>query len=105
MQPARGPRRTGSHQIRPLDTAALKYLRATRIERAACGDGIEPRHGAIDLIELIAVLADVWNRCHQSRCIGMGRTIDDLVDRADFGDAPGVHHGYTVAGFGDHAHV
>ena len=31
--------------------------------------------------------------------------MDDVGDRPDLDDAPGVHHGDAVGRFGDHAHV
>ena len=31
--------------------------------------------------------------------------MNHLRHRADFGDAPGIHHRHAVGGLGDHAHV
>ena len=45
------------------------------------------------------------NAGHQAVGVGMRRAADDGGDRADLGDAAGVHDGDAVGGLGDHAHV
>ena len=35
----------------------------------------------------------------------MERAGDDFCDRADLGEAPGIHHSHPVGGLGDHAHI
>src|SRR5687768_1881624 len=49
MQPACSSTRTGVQQVRALDRAAREAPRAAGIERAAGGDGVQARHGAVDL--------------------------------------------------------
>src|SRR5258708_2059476 len=53
VQPARRERPVGRHEIRALDLAAIEYARAARIEGAARGDRVQPRHGALDLREAV----------------------------------------------------
>ncbi len=105
MQPARRLRGAGVHQLGPLDAAALEHARAARIEGAAARNGVQARHGAVDLVELLAVHRHVGNGGHQAGRVRVRRLVDDLVHRADLGDAAGVHHRHAVAGLGDHAHV
>ena len=85
--------------------AAFKHLGAARVESAARRNGVQARHGAVNLVEPLAVLRDVGNRRHQAFGVGVRGVVDHLVHRANFSDAPGVHHGHAVTGFGDHAHV
>ena len=68
-------------------------------------DGVQARHGAVDLVQTFAVTVHVGDRGHQACGVRVSRVVDDLVHRADFGHAPGVQHGHAVTGFGDHAHV
>ena len=69
------------------------------------GDGVQARHGPIDLVQPFTVTVHVGDRGHQACGVRVGRVVDDLMHRADFGHTPGVQHGHTVTGFGDHAHV
>src|SRR3989442_15225057 len=52
MQPARRPAGAGGHQIGTFHEAAVEAARGTRVEGAARGDGVEARHGTVDLDEL-----------------------------------------------------
>jgi hypothetical protein len=42
-------------QLRPFLSAPIKSLGATRVEGTPLGDGIQSRHGAIDLVQALAV--------------------------------------------------
>jgi len=95
----------GRQQVGTLRTAAVKHAVATRVEGAAGRNGVQAGHGPVDLVQAVAVHAHVGNAGHEATGVGVGRLVDHLVHRADFGHAAGVHHGHAVAGFGDHAHV
>ena len=90
---------------RPLAAAALVGMRAARVEGAAGGNGVEAGHGTVDLVQALAVLRHVGYGGHQTHRVRVGGVVDDLVYRADLGDAARIHHCDTVAGLGDHAHV
>ena len=92
-------------QIGALLLATLKNLRTSRIESAAFGNGIEARHGAINLVQAFTVNVHVWNRRHQAHGVRVLRMVDHLVHRPNLGNAPGIHDGHTVACFGNHTHV
>ena len=70
-----------------------------------CGNRIQPRHRTVDLQQPLARVVHRRDRAHQPGGVGVRRMVDHLVHRPDLADAPGVHHGHPVAGFGDHAHV
>src|SRR4051795_10426677 len=65
MQPAGGAARPGGQKVRALGQAALEPARAAGMEGAARRDGIEPRHGALDLHQAAALGGDARNRAHQ----------------------------------------
>ena len=65
----------------------------------------QSRHRAVDLQEARPVLVHRRDRAHQADGVGMGRRMDDGIDRADLDDPAGIHHRDPVAGLGDHAHV
>ena len=92
-------------QLRSFMFAPIKHLRATWIESATFGNGVQARHGAIDLVEALTIDFHVWNRGHQACRVGMLRMIDHLMHRAHFDNAACIHHGHTVAGFCNHTHV
>ena len=95
----------GVEQVGPLATAAVEGARAARVVGAAARNGVQARHGAVDLVEAFAVHRHVGDGGHQARGVGVRGLMDHLVHRADLGDAAGVHHGHAIAGLGDHAHV
>src|SRR5262245_36869976 len=71
VQPAGGTAGAGAHQLRPLAQATAAAEGAARIEGTAFGDLGEPRHGAIDLRELVVAHAETRDRAHQPLGIGM----------------------------------
>jgi hypothetical protein len=90
---------------RVVRARTARNLRTARVVSAPLGDGVQTRHGTVDLVQAFAVLRHVGDGGHQARCVGMGGHVDDFVHRADLGNAPGVHHGHAVTGLGDDAHV
>jgi hypothetical protein len=104
-EPARGNGRPGGDELGALATAPLERVGATRIERAAWGNGGEARHGAVDLREALALFDDGRDRPHQADRVRMLRPVDDVGHRADLHDAPRVHDRDAIGGFRDHAHV
>ena len=85
--------------------APVNSFQAARVECAARRDRVEARHCAVDLREGFAAFAELRDRTHQPARIGVLRRVDHVFDRADLGEAPCVHDGNPVGGFGDNAHV
>ena len=75
------------------------------MERAARRDGIQARHGAIDLHQAAALRRDARNGAHQADGIGMFRRMNHVAHAAHLDDAAGVHHRHAVRRLGDHPHV
>src|SRR5258706_2361818 len=90
MQPAGDLNLATRHQLRSLDTAALKHLRAARIERAAARDGLQAWHCAVDLGQARTALAERRDRTHQSDRVRMPWALHELRHRADLDDSPGI---------------
>src|SRR5687767_3087794 len=107
MQPASGFARTRGQQFGAGDEAALEAPRAARIECAARRNGVEARHGALDLRQAPPLTsgADLRNRAHQSDRVGVARRVDNVPHRADLDQAAGVHHRDALGSLGDDAHV
>ena len=105
MQPAGGAGVAGRHQIGPFAAATIHHLRATRVEGAAAGDGVEPRHRAIDLHQPLAFALHRRDRAHQPHGVRVRGPVDHVGHRPDLDHPAGVHHHHPVAGFGDDAHV
>src|SRR6185436_8626044 len=59
MQPAGGAARAGRQELGALGEAAVEAPRAARVERAAGRDGVEARHGAVDLHQLLLPQPDL----------------------------------------------
>src|SRR3984893_1691012 len=105
VKPARRRGRAAGDQLGPLGAAAREGVGAARMEGASLGDLVEARHGAVDLRQALGRARERRDRAHQPDGIGMARLLDDVGQRADLGDAPGIHHGDAVGGLGDDADV
>ena len=92
-------------RLGPLDQAALAAEGAARVEGAARRDLGQPRHGAVDLGQLVVAHAETRDRAHQAHGVGVLGVLDHVAHRADLGDAAGIHHRHAIGGLGDHAHV
>lgn len=75
------------------------------MESTAGRHGIQTRHRAVNLDETLVTRHQARDRADQSARVGMLRPADDVIDRPDFDDAPGIHYRHAVGGFRDHAHV
>src|SRR5438067_10213306 len=87
MQPAGGEAGARRHEVRTLVETALEPPNAARMERAARRDGIEARHGAIDLHQATALGRDARNGAHQADRIGMFRRMNHVAHAAHLDDA------------------
>ena len=59
MQPAGSAGDASAHQLGPVTPATGERLRTARIERTPGGNGIEPRHGTINLMKALVISHDV----------------------------------------------
>ena len=75
------------------------------MERTARGNGVEARHGTIDLCEPGASLCDLRDRTHEPDGIRVLGRVNDFAHRTDFGQASRVHYRHTVGSFRDDAHI
>src|SRR6185312_677981 len=72
MQPAGRGARARGQQLGALDGATLEPPRAAWVERAAGRNGVQARHGALDLGETpVALRCDLGNRAHQAGGVGV----------------------------------
>src|SRR5437773_8535946 len=87
MQPARRAAGAGGHELGAFHEAAVEAPRAARIEGAARRNGVEARHGAVDLDELSLAQADLGNGAHQPHGVGVLRGVDHVAHAAHLDDA------------------
>src|SRR2546429_8716561 len=92
MQPAAGEARARGMEFRTFAKTAVEPPNAARMERAARRDGIQARHGAVDLHQAAALGRDARNGAHQADRVGMFRRMDYVAHAAVLDDAAGVHH-------------
>src|SRR5690606_36334453 len=97
--------RLGRGKRRRLFPADRPNLAAARIEGAAFGAAIEPRHGAFDIGEILEVLADLRDRIHQPAGVGMLRIVDHAPHLADLDKPPQIDLRDAIGGFRDDPHV
>src|SRR6185437_59535 len=105
VEPACCLRRAVGNELGPLDTAACEGAGAARMEGATGGNLVQPRHRTVDLRQPVGRAGERGDRAHQPDRIGVARPLDDVAQRADFGDAPGIHDRHAVGSLGDDADV
>ena len=105
---------TSQHAAR-VAPAGISSGRSRRQRSKACGqrgwnaqpEGIAVRRGMVPSICARSSRSATMrrDRAHKPRVYGCCGTVDDVGDRTDLDDAPGIHHRDAIGGFGDHAHV
>src|ERR1700730_4888385 len=81
IEPAGRLGRAGVHQHRAFDKAAIGNLRAARIEGAALRNGIQARHGAVDLTQTFDAMLQAGNTGHQPFGVGMRGLLHHVTHR------------------------
>src|SRR5687768_57920 len=87
MEPAGRLARAGGQQVGTIREAALDAPRAARVESAAARDGVQPRHGAVDLHKAGFLNRDPRYGAHQAGRVRVARRVDHLAHRADLDHA------------------
>src|SRR6516225_11350949 len=85
--------------------AAWSGMRATGRKPASWRQVHERRRLAIDGGQTIASTRYPGNRGDQRLCVGMRGTLQDMLNRAAFDDAAGIHDGHAVAHPGHHPKI
>src|SRR6185312_8758148 len=105
IEPARCLRRAIGDQLGTLGAAAREGAAAAWMEGAARGYLVQPRHRPVDLRQPVGGAGERRHRAHQPDRVRMARPLDDVAQRPDLGDAPGIHDRHAVGSLGDHADV
>src|SRR3954463_5636339 len=84
MQPAGRAAGAGRDEVGALAHAPIEAVRAARIEGATGRNGVEARHGALDLHQALLPGGDARDRAHQADRIRVLRRVDHVLYRADF---------------------
>src|SRR5262245_10577678 len=82
---------------RILFAASRHHLRAAGMERAAGRRRCQVGRLALDGGEPLVWIGEARNRGEQRLGVGMDGRVEDLSDRAELHDPPGVHDGHVIA--------